>query len=275
MTLTLRPTTSESKMESHKDPDTAEIKRVQPTSTSRLTSGLALRSTLRLTLYNAIYVTLTLRPLTSEINMESHKDPDIAEKNWVQPNSTLRLTSRLALRSTLRLTLILSGNNITNVYQYITIYMTLTLKPMTSETNMESHKNWVQPTSTLRLTPGPALRSTLRLTLTLSGNNNTNVYQYIIIYMTLTLRPKTSETNMESHKDPNIADIKCVTLALSSTLRLTSGLALRLTLRLTLNLTFNHNDIWCKKSAPLSSKETSNLTGDKKSMIKNTVARTK
>jgi hypothetical protein len=287
MTLTLRPLTSESKMESQKDPDTAEINRVQPTSTSRLTSGMALRSTLRLTLtlrgnnninvyqYNTIYVTLTLRPLTSETNMESHKDPDIAEKNWVQLNSTLRLTSGLALRSTLRLTLTLSENNNTNVYQYITIYMTLTLRPMTSETNMESHKNWVQPTSTLRLTSGLALRSTLRLTLTLSGKNNTNVYKYITIYMTLTLRPTTSETNMESHKDPNIADIKCVTLALSSTLRLTSGLALRLTLRLTLNLTFNHNTIWCKTRAPISSKETSNLTGDKKSMIKNTVARTK
>jgi hypothetical protein len=93
--------------------------------------------------------------------------------------------------------------------------------------------------------------------------------------MTLTLRPKTSETNMEFHKDPNIADIKSVTLALSSTLRLTPGLALRLTLRLTSNLTFNHNAIWCKKSAPLSSKENPNLTGGKKSMIKNTVARTK
>jgi hypothetical protein len=67
---------------------------------------------------------------------------------WVQPNSTSRLTSGMALRSTLRL------NNITNVYQYITIYMTLTLRPMTSETNMKSHKNWVQPTSTLRLPPG-------------------------------------------------------------------------------------------------------------------------
>jgi hypothetical protein len=142
---------------------------------------------------------------------------------------------------------------------------------------MESHKNWVQPTSTLRLTTGLASRSTLRLTLTLSGNNNTNVYEYntIYIYMTLTLRPTTSETNMESHKDPKNADIKCATLALSSTLRPTSGLALRLTLRLTLNMTFNHNAIWCKNRAPLSSKETSNLTGDKKSMIKNTVARTK
>jgi hypothetical protein len=142
---------------------------------------------------------------------------------------------------------------------------------------MESHKNWVQPTSTLRPTPGPALRSTLRLTSTPSGNNNTNVYQYIIIYMTLTLRPKTSETNMVSHKDPNIADIKFVTLALSSTLRLTSGLASKTTLRPTLNMTFNQNSIWCKISAPLSSKETSNLTGPgiKKSMIKTTVARTK
>jgi hypothetical protein len=250
----------------HSDPDTAEIKRVQPTSTSRLTSGLALRSTVRLTLYNAIYVTLTLRPLTSEINIQL---------SWVQPNSTSRLTSGMASQSTLRLTLILSGNNITNVYQYITIYMTLTLRPMTSETNMESHKNWVQPTSTLRPTPGPALRSTSRLTSTPSGNNNTNVYQYIIIYMTLTLRPKTSETNMVSHKDPNIADIKCVTLALSSTSRLTSGLASKTTLRPTLNMTFNPNSIWCKIGAPLSSKETSNPTGEKKSMIKTTVARTK
>jgi hypothetical protein len=61
MTLTLRPMTSESKKESQKDPDTTEISRVQPTSTSRLTSGLALRSTLRLTLYNSIYVILTLQ----------------------------------------------------------------------------------------------------------------------------------------------------------------------------------------------------------------------
>jgi hypothetical protein len=110
---------------------------------------------------------------------------------WVQPNSTSRLTSGMAPQSTLGVTLTLSGNNITNVYQYITIYMTLTLRPTTSETNMESHKNWVQPTSTLRLTPGLASRSTLRLTLTLSGNNNTNVYQYNTIYMTLTLRPTT------------------------------------------------------------------------------------
>jgi hypothetical protein len=177
----------------------------------------------------------------------------------------------MALRSTLKLTLSLRGNNNINVYQYNTIYVTLTLRPLTSETNMESHKdpdiaekNWVQPTSTLRLTSGLALRSTLRLTLTLSGNNNTNVYQYNTIYMTLTLRPTTSETNMESHNDSSIADIKCVTLALRSTLRLTSRLALRLTLRLTLNLTFNHNAIWCKTSAPFSSKETTNLTGDKK-----------
>jgi hypothetical protein len=181
MTLTLRPTTSESKKESQEDPDTAEINRVQPTSTSRLTSGLALRSTLRLTLYNTIYVTLTLRPLTLETNMESHKDPDNVGKNWVQPNSPSRLTSGLALRSTLRFTLTLSGNNNTNVYQYITIYMTLTLRPTTSETNMESHKNWVQPTSTLRLTPGLASRSTLRLTLTLSGNNLSRVvHNYVV-----------------------------------------------------------------------------------------------
>jgi hypothetical protein len=152
----------------------------------------------------------------------------------------------------------------------------------TSETNMESHKdqdnaekNWVQPNSTSRPTSGQALRSTLRLTLTLRGNNNNNVYQYNTIYMTLTLRPTTSETNMEFRKDPKNVDIKCATLALSSTLRTTSGLALRLTLRLTLNMTFNHNAIWCKNKTPLSSKETSNLTGGKKSMIKNTVARTK
>jgi hypothetical protein len=95
---------------------------------------------------------------------------------------------------------------------------------------MESHKdpdnaekNWVQPNSTSRPTSGLALRSTLRLTLTLSGNNNNNVYQYNTIYMTLTLRPTTSETNMESCKDPNNADIKCATLALSLTLRPTSG----------------------------------------------------
>jgi hypothetical protein len=199
---------------SQKDPDTAEISRVHPTSTSRLTSGLALRSTLRLTLYNTINVTLTLSPLTTETNMESRKDHDNAEKNWVQLNSTSRPTS------------------------------------------------------------GQALRSTLRLTLTLRGNNNNNVYQYNTIYMTLTLRPTTSEINMESHKDPNNADIKCVTLALSSTSRLTTGLASRTTLRLTLNMTFNPNSIWCKNSAPLS-KVTSNLTGDKKSMITTTVARTK
>jgi hypothetical protein len=125
MTLPLRPLTSESK----KDPDTAEISRVQPTSTSRLTSGLALRSTLRLTLYNTINVNLTLRPLSSETNMESHKDPDTAEIKRVQPTSTLRLTSGLALRSTLRLTL------------YNVIYVTLTLRPLTSEINMESHKD--------------------------------------------------------------------------------------------------------------------------------------
>jgi hypothetical protein len=119
--------------------------------------------------YNTMYVTLTLRPLTSETNMESHKDPDIAEKNWVHPTSTLRLTSGLALRSTLRLTLTLSGNNNTNVYQYNTIYMTL------------------------------------RLTLTLMS-----MYQYKInyqykqnYYMTLTLRPMTSESKMESQKDPD------------------------------------------------------------------------
>jgi hypothetical protein len=58
--------------ESQKDPDTAEISRAQPTSTSRLTSGLALRSTLIVTLYNTNNVTLTLRPLTSETHMESH-----------------------------------------------------------------------------------------------------------------------------------------------------------------------------------------------------------
>jgi hypothetical protein len=266
MTLTLRPMTSESKMESQKDPDTAEINSVQPTSTSRLTSGLALRSTLRLTLtlsgnnninvyqYNTIYMTLTLRPLTSETNMESHKDPNIADINCVKPfrSSNSRLTPGLALRLTLR---------------------TLTLRPMTLEKNREPHKdsdiaeiNWVQPTSTLRLTSGLTLRSTLRLTLTLSGNNNINVYQYKTIYVTLTLRPMTSEY---------IADINCGKLVPSSTLRLTSGLALRLTLRLTMNSTFTHNVIWCKTSAPSFSKETTNLTGDKKSMIKNTVARTK
>jgi hypothetical protein len=175
-------------------------------------------------------MTLTKRPRTSESKMESQKDPDTAEINRVQPTSTSRLTSGMALRSTSRLTLTLRGNNIINVYQYNTIYVTLTLRPLTSETNMESHKdpdtaekNWVQPNSTLRLTSGLALRSTLRLTLTISRNNNTNVYQYITIYMTL--RPTTSETNMESHNDPNIADIKCITLASVSkaTCRLSTG----------------------------------------------------
>jgi hypothetical protein len=182
------------------------------------------------------YMTLTLRPMTSESNMESQKDPEPF------PSSNSRLTSGLALRPTLR---------------------TLTLRQMTSEINREPepHKdpyiaeiNCVQPTSTLRLTSGLALRSTLRLTLTLSGNNNINVYQYKTIYVTLTLRPTTSEY---------IADINCVKLVPSSTLRLTSGLALRLTLRLTMNLTFTHNAIWCKTSAPPFSKETTNLTGDK------------
>jgi hypothetical protein len=42
-----------------------------------------------------------------------------------------------------------------------------------------------------------------------------------------------------------------------------------------LNMTFNTNPIWCKISATLSSKEISNPTGEKKSMIKTTVARTK
>jgi hypothetical protein len=187
--------------------------------------------TLNVYQYKIIYMTLTLRPMTSESNMESQKDPDIAKINCAKPfpSSNLRLTSGLALRSTLR---------------------TLTLRPMTSETNREPHKdpdiaeiNCVQPTSTSRLTSGLALRSTLRLTMTLSGNNNINVYQYKTIYMTLTLRPMTSETNMESHKDPNIEKINCVKQIPSSTSKLTSGLALRLTLRLTMNSTFTSHAI--------------------------------
>jgi hypothetical protein len=199
-------------------------------------------------------LTLTLRTLPSESKLIGRVQPT--------STSTSRLTSGKALRSTLRLTLTLNNNN---VYQF-TIYITLTLRKTTSESKNIGR---VQPTSTSRLTSGKALRSTLRLTLT---PNNNNVYQFTI-YITLTLRKMTSEINKESHKDPRNADKKCITLALSSTLRLTSGLAVRTTLRLTLNMTFNTNSIWCKISATLSSTETSNPTGEKKSMIKTTVAR--
>jgi hypothetical protein len=202
---------------------TAEISRAQPTSTSRLTSGLALRSTLRVTLYNTNKVTLTLRHLTSKTYMEPHK---------------------------------FRNNNINNMfyqykiqYQYKqNYYMTLNLRPMTSESNKESQKDpdtaeisRVQPTSTLRLTSGLALRSTLTLTLTSetymeshkirNNNKNNMLYQYKIqyqykrnYYMTLTLRPMTSESKKESQKDPDTAEISRVHP--TSTLRLTSGLAL-------------------------------------------------
>jgi hypothetical protein len=199
-------------------------------------------------------LTLTLRTLPSESKLIGRVQPT--------STSTSRLTSGKALRSTLRLTLTPNNNN---VYQF-TIYITLTLRKTTSESKNIGR---VQPTSTSRLTSGKALRSTLRLTLT---PNNNNVYQFTI-YITLTLRKMTSEINKESHKDPRNADKKCITLALSSTSRLTSGLAVRTTLRLTLNMTFNTNSIWCKISATLSSTETSNPTGEKKSMIKTTVAR--
>jgi hypothetical protein len=71
---------------------------------------------------------------------------------------------------------------------------------------------------------------------TIINNNNItlNVYQYKINYMTL--RPMTSESNMESQKDPDTAEINCVQPTSTSTSRLTSGLALQTTLRLTMTL---------------------------------------
>jgi hypothetical protein len=291
MTLTLTQGTlpSESK----------QIGRERPTSTStsRLTSGGASRPTLRLApeqkttnkkerensnpklgeMINNMFLyqyklqyqykyymtlTLTLRTLPSESKQIGRAQPT--------STSTSRLTSGKASRSTLRLTLTPKNNNVyhfTYKLQY-KFYMTLTLRTRPSESKQIGR---VQPTSTLtsRLTSGKALRSTLRLTLT---PNNNIVYQ-LTIYITLTLRKTTSETNKESHKDPRNADKKCITLAPCSTSRLTSGLALRTTLRLTLNMTFNTNSTWCKKSATLASTETSNPTGEKKSMIKTTVAR--
>jgi hypothetical protein len=152
------------------------------------------------------------------------------------------------------------NNNNQNVYKYKSITMTMTFKnPMTIRPKTSSNRN---PIVYKPINMTPTLNMTLRLTLTLSGNNNINVYQYKTIYVTLTLRPMTSE---------NIADINCAKLVPSSTLGLTSGLALRLTLK----STFTHNAIWCMTSAPVFSKETTKLTGDKKSMIKNTVVRTK
>jgi hypothetical protein len=222
LTLTLRTLPSESK----------QIGRVQPTSTStsRLPSGGALRSTLRLTLtpknnsvyqftYNLQYQykfymtwTLTLRTLPSESK----------QKGRVQPTSTSRLTSGKALRSTLRLTLTPNNNS---VYQF---------------TYKLQYQYRVQPTSTStsRLPSGRALRSTLRLTLTPKHNS---VYQFTYklqyqykFYMTLTLTLRTlpSESKQIGRVQPTS----------TSTSRLTSGKALRSTLRLT--LTPNNNNVY-------------------------------
>jgi hypothetical protein len=160
-----------------------------------------------------------------------------------------------------------NNNNNLNVYKYKSINMTMTFKnPMTMRSMTSSNRNpimykSINMTSTLNVTLRLTLtlsgnnnmtfNMTLRLTLTLSGKNNINVYQYKTIYVTLTLRSTTSEY---------IADINCEKLVPSPTLRLTSGLALGLTLK----STFTHNAIWCKTSAPVFSKETTNLTGDKK-----------